>query len=139
MIAYAHSKENAPLSEWQLLEAHLEGTAKRAEIFAAPFSSSTFGWLIGLLHDIGKSRSGFQSYLRRCNDEEEENPDYGDHAHAIVGACYLNHTKSLDNLQRRLPIVLQGIMQDSRIGLAAKLLMVHLWFVLQKSQRFLRR
>lgn len=108
MSVYAHSKENAPLAEWQLLEAHLEGTAKRAEIFAAPFSSSTFGRLIGLLHDIGKSRSGFQSYLRRCNDEEEENPDYGDHAHAIVGACYLNHTKSLGQLAKALAYCVAG-------------------------------
>ena len=106
MIAYAHSKENAPLSEWQLLEAHLEGTAKRAEIFAAPFSSSTFGRLIGLLHDIGKSRSGFQLYLRKCNGIDEGQYAGGDHSHSGVGSCWLD--KNYGDLGKALAYCVAG-------------------------------
>ena len=71
MAVYAHSKENAPISEWQTLEEHLVGTARRASQFASSFSSSFFGYILGMLHDIGKSRRGFQSYLRRSNGIEE--------------------------------------------------------------------
>ena len=89
MSIYAHSKENAPTAEWQTLDEHLEGTAKRAAVFADSFSSSAFGRIVGLLHDIGKSRKGFQSYLRRCNGMDDVQNDDGDYSHSGAGACWL--------------------------------------------------
>ncbi len=89
MKIYAHSKPNAPLEEWQSLEAHLNGVAKRAAEFADSFSSAKWGRLIGLLHDIGKSRKSFQSYLLRCNEVEDADPDYGDHSHSGAGGCWI--------------------------------------------------
>ncbi len=61
---YAHSKEGAPVEEWQRLEDHLEGTARRAEEFAGVFSPG-WGRLAGLWHDAGKYRLAFQEMIRR--------------------------------------------------------------------------
>lgn len=41
------------------------------------------------MHDLGKARSAFQSYLRRCNGVEDDEPDFGDHAHSGAGACWM--------------------------------------------------
>ena len=90
MKCYAHSRPNAPVEEWQTLEEHLHGVADRAAEFADPFSSSKWGRLIGLLHDIGKSRKSFQSYLLRSNDIEDAEPDYGNHSHSGVGGCWIS-------------------------------------------------
>jgi CRISPR-associated endonuclease/helicase Cas3 len=63
--------------------------ARLAATFAAPFCSSPHGKLEGEVHDLGKARSSFQSYLRRCNGVEDDEPDFGDHAHSGAGACWL--------------------------------------------------
>ena len=48
----------------QTLKAHLEGTAKRASIFAAEFGCGQIAELCGLLHDIGKNSQEFQIRIR---------------------------------------------------------------------------
>jgi len=54
MNYYAHSKENQPPEQWQLLEEHLENVAKQAAEFAAPFGGEQWAHLAGLWHDLGK-------------------------------------------------------------------------------------
>ena len=89
MAIFAHSKESCPIAEWQPLDAHLAGVADKAASFAEGFSSAQLAGILGLLHDIGKARSSFQSYLRRCNGIEDSEADYGNHSHSGAGACWL--------------------------------------------------
>ena len=64
--------------------------------FAASFASGEHGRILGKLHDLGKARASFQSYLCRCNGIEDSEADYGDHSHSGAGACWLwSHAGSL--------------------------------------------
>jgi len=78
---YAHSLEGEPVSKWQKLEEHLLGVAKRAESFAHEFGASEEARVAGWLHDLGKFREEFQSYLRK---EREGGTDTH---HAVYGAA----------------------------------------------------
>ncbi|NLM08855.1 MAG: CRISPR-associated endonuclease Cas3'', partial [Clostridiales Family XIII bacterium] len=46
---------------------HLEGTAVLARCFAERFGSGEFGYLCGILHDIGKYSKQFQKRIRGSN------------------------------------------------------------------------
>ena len=85
---YAHSNGLA-IGAWQTLSAHSENVARLASVFAAPFASSSQAELIGEVHDLGKARSSFQSYLRRCNGIGNSEQDDGDHSHSGAGASWL--------------------------------------------------
>ena len=88
MSVYAHS--NGPdESGWQTLDDHSANVARLAEGFASAFLSGPHAALLGNCHDLGKARKSFQSYLRRCNGIEDNEPDYGDHSHSGAGACWL--------------------------------------------------
>ncbi len=88
MSVYAHS--NGPdESGWQTLDDHSANVARLAEGFASVFLSGPHAALLGNCHDLGKARKSFQSYLRRCNGIEDNEPDYGDHSHSGAGACWL--------------------------------------------------
>lgn len=88
MNVFAHSN-GGDVSKWQTLQDHCKAVGKVAESFAGAFASGAHGRLIGELHDIGKARSAFQSYLKRCNGIEDSEADYGDHSHSGAGACWL--------------------------------------------------
>ncbi|GAB4030288.1 MAG: CRISPR-associated helicase/endonuclease Cas3 [Elusimicrobiota bacterium] len=89
---YAHTKTNpdgtlAPQSEWQLLKDHLINVANLAKKFAQEarpgdndFAEAAYA--AGLLHDLGKYRDEFQSYLRRERYASIET------RHAVYGAAY---------------------------------------------------
>lgn len=89
MDFFAHSRENAPMTEWQTLRSHSKAVAELSEAFADSFASGKHGRLEGETHDTGKARSAFQSYLRRCNGVEDADLDFGDHSHSGAGACWL--------------------------------------------------
>ena len=86
--AYAHSKGD-DVTQWQSLQDHCNAVAGLCAEFAESFESGGFGRLTGGLHDLGKARSSFQSYLLRCNGMDDEDLDYGDHSHSGAGACWL--------------------------------------------------
>ena len=86
---FAHSRPDLPIDQWQALQDHCNGVARLCSKFAGPFGSESLGYIIGEVHDLGKSRSSFQSYLRRCNGIEDPEVDYGDHSHSGAGACWL--------------------------------------------------
>ena len=87
MTAYAHSLENQAVAAWQPLITHLLAVAVLTREFAQGFglndpAVNDEAFLVGLLHDLGKYRSAFQSYLRgeRAGDAETR--------HAIYGGTY---------------------------------------------------
>jgi CRISPR-associated endonuclease Cas3-HD len=78
---YAHSLEGEPVAKWQTLEEHLRGVAERAESFACEFGGGDEARVAGWLHDLGKFREEFQSYLRK------ERKGGIDTHHAVYGAA----------------------------------------------------
>ncbi|MCI0624984.1 MAG: CRISPR-associated helicase Cas3' [Acidobacteria bacterium] len=89
MRFYAHTSENEqgrPEPEasgnWQPLSAHLRQVANMAREFGEPFGLGTEAELAGLLHDFGKYRDEFQSYLRG------QRPGGRETQHAAFGAAW---------------------------------------------------
>lgn len=78
---YAHSLEGEPVAKWQKLDDHLQGVAKCAECFARDFGGGEEARVAGWLHDLGKFREEFQSYLRK------ERQGGKDTHHAVYGAA----------------------------------------------------
>jgi len=62
MKYYAHSSEKQEAS-WQTISEHLEHTAKAAGEYASKFNAKEFGYICGLLHDLGKYSDKFQRKL----------------------------------------------------------------------------
>ncbi len=85
---FAHSREGAPRESWQTLDAHVSGVASLAAAFARPFGSSEWAALLGEIHDMGKARRSFQSYLARANGMDDVGYDGSDHSHSGAGACW---------------------------------------------------
>jgi CRISPR-associated endonuclease/helicase Cas3 len=70
---YAHSLQERPKQEWQLLETHLMNVANMAGCFSDSFRAKEWGHCAGLLHDSGKATSAFQRRL-------EGSPERVDHS-----------------------------------------------------------
>ena len=79
---YAHSAAERPESEWHRLDCHLRAVARKAGILAHAFGGQQEAEMAGVLHDVGKLRDEFQSYLRK-----ERGPGPDTH-HAVYGARY---------------------------------------------------
>jgi len=62
-MIYAHTKENSLKEEWQPLKKHLENVAKLSETNCSKFSAGEWGYVLGMLHDVGKYNPDFQKYL----------------------------------------------------------------------------
>jgi len=60
---YAHSSDN-PKKSWQEVAEHSKNTAKIAGEYAAKFNAEEFGYVCGILHDIGKYSQDFQDKLK---------------------------------------------------------------------------
>lgn len=73
--------------EGQTLEDHLSGVAQLAKIFASPFGAEECGWIVGILHDLGKYSDSFQDYLIRSIRGEDVRR--GEVIHALQGARYV--------------------------------------------------
>lgn len=79
--AIAHINHKDP-SKVHLLEEHLISVANQSQVFASKFNHGSWGYLLGLWHDLGKYSSDFQKYIRgqKIDDKEKQ--------HAITGALY---------------------------------------------------
>ncbi|MFG6385678.1 MAG: CRISPR-associated helicase Cas3' [Muribaculaceae bacterium] len=83
---------NPLTGETQSLEAHSIGVARYASGFTESFGLSHTAFIMGLLHDKGKERATFQSYIRaQAGIEDDEYPPYNyeDKQHAYIGAALL--------------------------------------------------
>jgi len=69
---FAHSLKDKPPSAWQTIEAHLQNVANLSAGFAAPFGASSWGYLAGLWHDLGKYAPEFQHYIGAANEASLE-------------------------------------------------------------------
>jgi CRISPR-associated endonuclease/helicase Cas3 len=67
-----------------LLRGHLAAVAGKAREFSSTFDAGETGFLLGLLHDLGKINQAFQDYLSRL--EAGENLQQGP-PHAVWGAA----------------------------------------------------
>src|SRR5690554_489512 len=62
MRYYAHSISDSD-KPWQTMADHLNNTAKLAKNNASAFKAGNFGYICGLLHDLGKYSPSFQQKL----------------------------------------------------------------------------
>lgn len=85
---YAHSLPGEPPEKWQPLEVHLRNVAEMAAKFAQPFYSTGWAFNAGILHDLGKALTAFQSYLLRQNGLDDPEYDAGNHNHSSAGAAF---------------------------------------------------
>ncbi len=69
MELLAHLK-NKNDNDWDkhTLEEHLKGTAEFAKKFARDFNCADWGYIVGILHDIGKTSKEFQNYIRAVTE-----------------------------------------------------------------------
>lgn len=87
-VSYAHSLPGRPLADWQALDHHAANVAAMAATFARPFKSEGWARLLGEIHDLGKARRSFQSYLAHTNGLVDVDYDASDHSHSGAGACW---------------------------------------------------
>ena len=66
-------------------EDHSKGVADMAASFAADFGMSSWGRILGLLHDKGKEREAFQQYIRSASGLDTTHVHIKEHNHAYVG------------------------------------------------------
>lgn len=60
---YAHSIRGRPSTDWETLEAHSQRVMEAARSRAEPFGAGNLAAALGLLHDLGKVKQGFQKKL----------------------------------------------------------------------------
>jgi len=67
-VYYAHTLPGHSPDDWQPLAEHLQNVATLAAEFAATFNASSWAYLAGLWHDLGKYDPEFQRYLRAASE-----------------------------------------------------------------------
>jgi CRISPR-associated endonuclease/helicase Cas3 len=77
---YAHSLEDQPPENWQLLKDHLIKTAQFACEFATCFKADNWAYIAGLWHDAGKYSDEFQKMLKESADVHIEHKSKIDHS-----------------------------------------------------------
>lgn len=74
--------------KWHLQsnEEHCEGVASRCSGFASEFGMSGWGRMLGLLHDRGKERLGFQVHIKRSSGYDPSARCEDESSHSAAGA-----------------------------------------------------
>lgn len=99
---YAHSARD-PYKDWQTMAEHLNNTAKVAGDYASKFNAKEFGYVVGLLHDIGKYSDRFQRRLKGAIDRvdhtsagaQEAIKLYGPIIGTLLAYCIAGHHSGL--------------------------------------------
>lgn len=109
----AHIRDREP--RFQSLEDHLLGTAELSGKFAASAGMEKTGYILGLLHDVGKYGQGFQQYIRQDdsfteqeNAGEENNIGRGSIDHSTAGAQYIQ--SKFKSLKKASELIIKGIL-----------------------------
>ncbi len=73
MRYYAHTLENRPETEWELMSDHERNVAQLCRNFLARVDPKLgdCGEILGLWHDLGKYSGSFQTYLKRTGESED--------------------------------------------------------------------
>ncbi|HOL10703.1 MAG TPA: CRISPR-associated helicase Cas3' [Bacillota bacterium] len=103
-IYYAHSSDNLEKS-WQTLLEHLCNTAEIAKKFASKFNVSDFGYICGLMHDLGKYSQQFQEKLKgkaikvdhSTAGAQEVIKLYGEKIGKLLAYCIAGHHSGLQD------------------------------------------
>lgn len=120
---WAHTRIDAETGrvEPHLLAAHLAAVADGAAMFAQAFGPN-WARLAGLWHDLGKYRTGFQTYIRLTGEAHIEGklPRSSDKTHSAAGALHamktLEHRFGADG--QRAARVLAYVIAGHHAGLA---------------------
>lgn len=85
--------------EWHIQSnaEHCTGVADLAAQFASAFGMADWGRIAGLLHDRGKERPGFQSYIRQQSGYDTSAVSDDESRHSLAGAI-ISHKHPLDVL-----------------------------------------
>ncbi len=105
MRCYAHTVQDRPPEEWQILEDHLHNVGALAAKFAGIFNASKWGRIIGLLHDVGKYRPEFQDKLIKQSARRVDHKGVGaklaheklDDPGKLISYCIAGHHGGLPN------------------------------------------
>ncbi len=84
----------------QLNKKHTAGVAKLSSQYAAEFGMTSWGNVLGLLHDKGKESNAFQQHIKKESGYEPDCKVTGDTHHAYVGGIIARriYGKTADNL-----------------------------------------
>ncbi len=101
---FAHSTQNRSQEDWERLVDHLGAVAGSSGQNASEFSAKDWGEAAGLLHDLGKSKPGFQAYLRGERGSDPHSGEGARYAHQHLGGagkllayCIAGHHAGLPN------------------------------------------
>ena len=105
MNYYAHSHDGVEKKEWHLLSTHLKETGIKAASFLDAVGCADLGMVAGLLHDLGKYSSEFQSRLTgnptRVNHSTAGAriaiERYGEGSGKLLAFCIAGHHAGLAN------------------------------------------
>lgn len=110
-MIYAHSVAGRPKAEWETLEDHACNVSEGARIRAMAFGCDTAAEVLGLLHDIGKIKPGFQAKLAGERNDTPHSAEgaqilyeAGDFARCLAPAIMGHHGRlpNPEKLKRRL-------------------------------------
>ncbi|KIT18129.1 CRISPR-associated endonuclease Cas3'' [Jannaschia aquimarina] len=99
-MIYAHSLADKPASEWETLEAHALQVAAAARARAEPFGAGELAEVLGLLHDLGKIKAGFQ---RKLSGEINDTAHSGEGAKVLWGGAARPLAAAIAGHHGRLP------------------------------------
>lgn len=84
IISHCRKKANG---QWTIQEndVHCKNVAELSKVFASKLGMASIGYVAGLLHDLGKERKAFQTYIRSVNRKDGSENQGHEHHHAYVG------------------------------------------------------
>jgi len=104
LCLFAHSTQSDSQEDWERLVDHLKAVADLSGKNASDFAAKGWGTAAGLLHDLGKSKPGFQAYLRGERGSDPHSGEGARYAREHLGGagkllayCIAGHHAGLPN------------------------------------------